>query len=263
LKNPEDATIFTQMNIFKGYTHDIPGATVEAEKIDGRAGLVSYYSDQEDRQIVLAKYWLDSKRVDNSSLSEGSVEVRIVGTMPRNSTEGMDIAKGLLSTLHIEKSPSLASEAAGTGKQLMKPKPYILVRDQNVEDNHGYAIIDEVFSDGPGWVVIYGERYYPYTKSLSSPAGKAHVNDGLNKDVKVQLNMAYVSNSNALISNYLYAVLFKDEGKVGMFEYPGPDLPLDLNSQKIYKFSCKSPHPMDEMRANWRAFMSGTGGEWL
>jgi hypothetical protein len=256
LKAPEDATITTIKAMYKAYTHDLQNASVEIGRIDGKDGIIAYYVDQQNRQAFLGKYWLDSKKIDNGPLASGSIEVRLVGTMPRNSTEGMAIARSLINTLHIEKFANPGAEAAKTVVPVVRPTPYIRVSDQNVENNHGAALINEAFSDGPGWVVIYNERYVPYSKPFNGPIGYTHVNDGLNKNVKVNLNMA-------LVTDKLYAVLYKDEGQVGAFEYPGPDFPLDLHAEKSYSFNSKWPHPLAELQTDWREHMSAHGLDWM
>lgn len=271
MKEPEDATIATKEETYRGYTHDINNSSVEVSKIDGKDGIIALYVNPQNEQVLQGIYWLDSNEIDNSSLSEGSIEVRLYITMPQNSTEDMAIAENLVNTLHIEKIEGQsvetnqtieANETAETGPaaetvaSAIKPAPYLSVRAQNVEDNHGYAIIDEAFSNGPGWVVIYNNNYMPYSRTMSNPIGYTHVDDGLNRIVKVKLNMA-------LVSDKLYAVLFKDDGQVGTFEYPGPDYPLDLHIEKIYPFSSKWPHPLEDFKINWQDHMSSPGREWL
>lgn len=254
LKTPEDATLTTIKEIYEAYTRDIQNSSVEIGKIDGKDGIIAYYVDQQNRQVFLGRYWLDSKKIDNSPLSAGSIEVQLYGTMPRNSTEGMAIAKSLIDTLHIERVAN--PEAVKTVVPVFRSAPYIHVHNQNVEDNHGAALIDEAFSDGPGWVVIYNEKYVPYSKPFNGPIGYTHLNDGLNKNVKVNLNMA-------LVTAKLYAVLYKDEGKVGTFEYPGPDFPLDLRAEKSYSFNSNWPHPLDDLQTDWQNHMSAPGPAWM
>lgn len=256
LKTPEDATITTIEEVYKAYIHDLQNASVETGQIDGKDGIIAYYVDRQNRQTFLCRYWLDSKKIDNSSLYAGSIEVRLYGTMPRNSTEGMDTAGSLINTLHIEKFANPDAEAAKAVAPVVRPAPYIRVRDQNVEDNYGTALIDEALSDGPGWVVVYNERYVPYSEPFNGPIGYTHLNDGLNKNVKVNLNMA-------LVTARLYAVLHKDEGQVGTFEYPGLDYPLDLHAVKVYSFSSNWPHPMTDIQTDWREHMSGPGPAWM
>jgi hypothetical protein len=196
---------------------------------------------------------LDSKKIDNGPLAVGSIEVRLVGTMSQNSTDSMAIAKSLINTLHVEKFSNQAAGAAKTVAPVAKPEPYISVSNQNVEDNHGEALIDEAFSDGPGWVAIYSD---PYSKPLIGPLGYAHLNDGLNRNIKVNLNMAQVTAR-------LYAVLYKDEGQVGTFEQYGPDFPLDPHALKIYSFNSKWPNPLADLQINWHGQVIDPGRDWL
>lgn len=253
LKAPVDATITTIEKVYKGQTHDIPNASVEIGKIDGKDGIIAYYLDQQYRQVVLGLYWLDSKKIDNGPLATGSIEVRLVSILPRSSTDGMAIAKSLINTLHIEKFSNTSAQHAKKVSPVATPEPYIRVRNQNVEDNHGAALIDEAFSDGPGWVVIYND---PYSKPLMGPIGHTHLNDGLNRIVKVNLNMAQVTAK-------LYAVLYKDKGQVGTFEQYGPDFPLDPHTQKIYSFNSKWPNPLADLQIDWRGQVSDPSRDWL
>lgn len=79
LKIPEDATITTIKEIYKAYTRHIQNSSVEIGKIDGKEGIIAYYVNQQNQQTFLGRYWLDSKKIDNSSLSVGSIEVRLYG----------------------------------------------------------------------------------------------------------------------------------------------------------------------------------------
>jgi len=270
MKEPEDATVSTIAETYKAYTHNINNSSVEIKKIDGKDGIIALYVNPQDKQVLQGVYWLDSNKLDDSSLSEASTEIRLYATMPQNSADDMAIVQSLVDTLHIEKIEEQAAEtnqtieanqtveispAAEMVVPSFRPVPYLSVRDQNVEDNHGYAIIDEAFSDGPGWVVVYNEKYVPYSRTISSPIGYTHVDDGLNKIVKVKLNMA-------MVSDKLYAVLFKDDGQVGTFEYPGSDYPLDLHTEKIYPFSSKWPHPLEDFQIDWRKHTSEPGPIW-
>jgi hypothetical protein len=253
LKTPEDATITTKEQIYKAYTKDLPNASVEIRKIDGKDGIIAYYVNQKNRQVFQGIYWLDSKKIDNTSLYAGSIEVRLYSTMPRNSTEDMAIVKSFINTIHIERITNQSTEAAKTVVPAIRSAPYIHVRNQEVS---GYVIIDEAFSDGPGWVAIYN---MDPSNTFSLPIGYTHVKDELNKGVKVQVNMAKVSPR----QSKLYAVLHKDGGAVGTFEYPGPDYPFDLHAEKIYSFNANSPNPLEDMQINWQTHMSAAGPNWM
>jgi predicted lipoprotein with Yx(FWY)xxD motif len=99
--------------------------------------------------------------------------------------------------------------------------PMIKVSDQAV--NMGLITIDEVVSEGSGWVVIYT------TKSNGQPdkiIGHSPVKDGGNDKVTVQVDTN-------LAKGTLYAQLQADRGKVGTFEFPGPDEPVMVGVQMI------------------------------
>jgi hypothetical protein len=103
LKTPEDATPTSIKTKYVLSTRNLTPASVELGKVGGKDGVVAYYVDQKNRQAFLGIYYPDSKKVDDSSVYVGSIHVRVFGTMPRNSTEGMAIAKSLINTLNIEK----------------------------------------------------------------------------------------------------------------------------------------------------------------
>ena len=94
--------------------------------------------------------------------------------------------------------------------------------------------IDAAFSDGPGWLVIYNDKYN--IQADGQVIGTAKLNDGLNENISVKVNMA-------LVTPKLYAVIHKDAGTVGTFEYPGPDEPYNPRDEKIYQFYSTWPYP--------------------
>lgn len=261
LKTPEDATISTVAATYRANVRNLNSSSVEIGKIDGKDAIITrYINPQNNKQILDGKYWVDSHKVDDSPLSEGSIEVTVYASMPQNSAEDMAIAESIINTLHIVKTQGQASQTnqpAQTAVPTIRPEPYLSVRDQNVENNGGNVIIDGAYSNGPGWVVIYNERYVPYSSApMNNPIGYTHVDDGLSNAIKVKLNMA-------LVTDRLYAVLFKDNGQVGAFEYPGPDYPLSLHAEKIYSFNSKTPHPMDDLRINWSEHGSSPDPYWM
>ncbi|MFB3766536.1 MAG: hypothetical protein ACE14P_14995 [Methanotrichaceae archaeon] len=269
LKNPEDTNITPVVELYKNYTRNMSNSSLETTKIDGKDGVVIRYVDPRDnKQELQGIYWLDSHQVNNSAQSEGSIEVRLYATMPQNSPEDKAIAESIFDTIHIVKTEGQAVQTTQpapanqpvqppqTVVQAFKPMPYIDIKDQNVENNGGNAIIDAVFSNGPGWVVIYNERYVPYSTPVSSPIGYTRVDSGLTKGIKVKLNMA-------LVTGKLYAVLFKDVGQVGAFEYPGPDFPLNPHAETIYSFNAKWPNPLDDFRIDWREHTSSHDPYWM
>jgi predicted lipoprotein with Yx(FWY)xxD motif len=99
--------------------------------------------------------------------------------------------------------------------------PMVKVSDQPL--NNGMLKVDEVVSDGPGWVVIYTINN---NGQPDQPVGYASVKDGDNKNVMVKIDPAKVKGE-------LYAMLHVDRGVVGTFEFPGPDGPIMMGVQMI------------------------------
>lgn len=111
--------------------------------------------------------------------------------------------------------------------QAARSRPSISISNQNVEDAHGTAIIKEAYSIGPGWLVIYNDgNAHPDrpTHAQGIIVGRTRLSSGSNKNIKVKLNMAFITPK-------LYAVVHKDSGRAGAFEYPGPDSPCPLSSR--------------------------------
>jgi len=90
--------------------------------------------------------------------------------------------------------------------------PKVQAVDQDVID--GAVIIHEVISLGPGWLVIYSQEDGQPIKLI----GKTAVKNGGNKDIRVEVDSSQVTPE-------LYALLYIDSGEIGVFEYPGSDIP--------------------------------------
>lgn len=110
LKVPVDATMETlkQITYWKELymisTREFLTAYVELGTIDGKEAMIAYGELNNSRKRLLCRYFLDSKKFENSSVAAGYVDVQVVNMVPSNSTEGMDIAKSLINTIHIEKA---------------------------------------------------------------------------------------------------------------------------------------------------------------
>jgi hypothetical protein len=274
---PEDATLSTLKKMCELAIRSHNNSSVDIGKIDGKDGLiVSYPNTNQSKQNFFYLYWPDSEKVPGSDVSIGAIKVRVFGSMPANSSHGMAIAEGIRNTLHIEKSeapsaPGVESAAtsvapavepvimqtvapAPTVASAVRPYPYIRTHNQDAASQRGSVIIDEAFSDGPGWLVLFNERYDPYSGPSHSPAGKAHLDDGLNKNIAINVNMARLTPK-------FYAVLYKDEGVMGEFEFSGRDTPF--NPRAIYSFSASLPYANSVESPDWLSYMSSPGRDWL
>jgi hypothetical protein len=96
------------------------------------------------------------------------------------------------------------------------------VKVSNQEDKDDTVTIDSVVSDGPGWIVIHIE-----TGGAPGPViGYAPVKNGTNTNVVVNID-SYTATPT------LFAMLHKDVGKVGTYEFPGADVPVMMNGAMV------------------------------
>jgi len=113
-----------------------------------------------------------------------------------------------------------ANSASGSEVVAAPGIPMVRVTDQPIVND--FLMIAEVVSDGPGWIVIHADA-----DGKPGPIiGRSAVIDGTNRDV-----MVAVLSSNA--TDMLYAMLHIDEGNIGIYEFPGPDLPEMVNGAVI------------------------------
>ncbi len=90
--------------------------------------------------------------------------------------------------------------------------PSVSVRDQLVRA--GSVVIDQVVSDGPGWMVIHADN----GGAPGAVIGFRFVANGLNSNVQVSID-------EALATDVLFAMLHIDAGALSTYEFPGDDLP--------------------------------------
>jgi hypothetical protein len=91
--------------------------------------------------------------------------------------------------------------------------PSVIVKDQSIVNNQ--VIIPKVVSDGPGWLVIHLD----VDGKPGAVIGYAAVHDGVNTNVAVTVDSQKATDK-------LFAMLHTDKGTVGVYEFPGPDVPV-------------------------------------
>ncbi|MDV2481881.1 hypothetical protein F8E02_07635 [Methanoculleus sp. Wushi-C6] len=96
--------------------------------------------------------------------------------------------------------------------------------NQTVEGNETIAnvTIDEVVSDGPGWIVIHNSLF----GTLGGVIGFSPVESGTNSNVTVTIDTLAATDQ-------LIAELHKDLGQEGVFEYPAIDLPQMVDGEPV------------------------------
>lgn len=98
--------------------------------------------------------------------------------------------------------------------------PAVEVSDQAIED--GTVTVDRVVSDGPGWIVIHADN----NGAPGDVIGWAAVEDGENLDVVVEIDVDAATET-------LYAMLHADLGVEGTYEFPGADVPVQVDGQVL------------------------------
>jgi hypothetical protein len=94
--------------------------------------------------------------------------------------------------------------------------PSVQVEDQTPAPLNE-VVVKHAVSDGPGWIVIHEND------SNGKPGavlGQTALVEGDNDAIKVTLSRDVVN------GELLYAMLHKDEGALGTYEFPGPDVPV-------------------------------------
>jgi predicted lipoprotein with Yx(FWY)xxD motif len=98
--------------------------------------------------------------------------------------------------------------------------PSVTVNDQQYDGTS--VIVADVFSQGPGWMVIHNQ----VNGNIGDPIGETPVQPGDNKNVVVKIDPS-------MATAVMYAMLHVDAGTVGKYEFPGPDVPVMLNGQML------------------------------
>jgi hypothetical protein len=89
-------------------------------------------------------------------------------------------------------------------------------------DNDGRLVINEVTSAAAGWLVIYSDA----AGSPGDVLGYSAVEAGQNEEVVVLIDPFQATET-------LHALLHLDDGEAGVFDYPGPDNPVTVDSTEV------------------------------
>ena len=96
----------------------------------------------------------------------------------------------------------------------------VTVKDQKL--SMGTVSIGEVLSNGPGWLVIHADK----NGGPGPVIGYAPVSEGLVTNLAVKIDAAKAT-------PVLYAMLHTDAGAVGVYEFPGPDVPVMVDEKMV------------------------------
>jgi predicted lipoprotein with Yx(FWY)xxD motif len=109
--------------------------------------------------------------------------------------------------------------------------PSVTAQDQETDGKT--VVVADVFSSGPGWMVIHAQT----NNTIGEVVGFAPVKDGDNQNVTIALDPAKVT-------PVMYAMLHADSGQVGKYEYPGPDVPVMVSGQMVAPAFSTSGQPV-------------------
>lgn len=99
------------------------------------------------------------------------------------------------------------------------PIPALSVSDQVLEDD-GRLVIEAVTAAEPGWVVIYTNNESGQPGDI---LGYSAVEAGQNEDITVQIPPLEATET-------LHVLLHTDAGESGVFDFPGPDNPINVEA---------------------------------
>jgi predicted lipoprotein with Yx(FWY)xxD motif len=121
-------------------------------------------------------------------------------------------------------APTLApNPGTATGPAVPQTGPgslQVVASDQTYDGTN--VVIAKIMSKGPGWMAIHAQQ----DGHIGDVIGYAHVNDGVNDNVTVKIDPKKAT-------PVLYAMLHVDAGKVGTYEFPGPDVPAMQNGAMV------------------------------
>ncbi len=122
----------------------------------------------------------------------------------------------------IETAPEPTSTSPPPPTPTVEPTvPTISVTDQVLDDD-GELLINEVVAAEPGWVVLYTDE----AGSVGAVLGYTAVQEGPNEDITIQINPIEATET-------LHLLLHTDAGESGIFDFPGPDNPITFEAAPI------------------------------
>lgn len=202
----------------------ISNTVMISDVVSAGPGWVVVYSDENYQPGVVVGYTavnsgeskgvmvqIDPTKVTPTLFAQLQVDLGQVGTFEFPGPDlpvmiGVKMVQGAFNVLSSAQAPGTTPAPTG---QLVK------VSDQEIRGNT--VRVDEVDSKGPGWIGVHIQQP---DGTLGPPIGDAHVEDGVTKDLIVNIK-------GDLATKVMYAMLHYDKGTVGSWEFPGPDAPVD------------------------------------
>ncbi len=122
--------------------------------------------------------------------------------------------------LATPRTPPTQVPSTGTPISLKSLTPQITVNDQNAMN--GTVSIASVVAHEQGWLAINAEK----NGAPGIVIGYSPVKPGVNRNVVVIIDLLHATPR-------LWAVLHVDKGQVGTWEFPGPDVPVQVAGNMV------------------------------
>jgi hypothetical protein len=112
------------------------------------------------------------------------------------------------------------------------PVPTVSIESQSITNQQ--ITVEQAYAFEPSWIVIHADN----RGEPGEVVGYAHIDQGESRDVPVKLDIKKTT-------PIMYAVLHRDSGQIGTFEFPGTDeITTYLENPVFRQFSLQSqPKP--------------------
>jgi hypothetical protein len=133
-----------------------------------------------------------------------------------------------LGTQHLYEFPGADVPARDADGEMVTP-PFDLVKNAVKVNNQsvgldGTVVVEEIIAERDGWMVIHAENE---SGGIGPVIGHALVKAGINRNIAVSVDTNRVTPT-------MYAMLHVDLGAVGVYEFPGADVPvLDADGMMV------------------------------
>lgn len=164
--------------------------------------------------------WLQVQVPDVDTIGWVSAEyVNVIGDLAAVpvTTEGETMAAGEEATAEPTAEATAEPEMAATPTE---GTPSVTVENQEIVD--GTVTVAQVVAAQDGWIVIHADD----GGTFGAVIGHAAVTAGTNTDVTVTIDTAAATET-------LYAMLHVDAGEAGVYEFPGPDVPVVVDGAPV------------------------------
>jgi hypothetical protein len=181
--------------------------------------VIPYVLAKADGFMVIHSTAKDFPVIGHTAIKKGlteGVKVKLTGKATETVLAMLHIDAGKIGTYEFPGADVPVKDAAGN---VIAPPMLVgngvMVHDQSADDikKSGAVLIDSIVAAKNGWLVVH-------SSAQGNPGiGVSYVHEGLNQNVWVKVKPADVTDT-------LLAMLHVDLGKVGVYEFPGADVPV-------------------------------------